>query len=173
VDRIFKVKSSANGLNNLCPRFIKPLLPYVLNHITHILNTVFTTSFPIMWAKAKILPLLKPIVKCRKSFRDVNSLSNKRLFWKKISHIWPINSSDLGKEKFHDCYTNCWRYIRVQPIDSKVKFLTLIDQSKSFDVASHLILCTKLSNLYNFLRRIIPRTSAFFSVFKWPPKCFV
>lgn len=57
---VFAVKSNAIGSDNIDPRFLKLIIPYILPHITHLFNAIITTStFPIMWKHARILPIYK------------------------------------------------------------------------------------------------------------------
>jgi len=55
---LLKLKSNAEGLDGNSPNCNKLLLPLVLSHIRHIVNTAITTStFPSAWKYAKIVPI--------------------------------------------------------------------------------------------------------------------
>ncbi|XP_075150487.1 uncharacterized protein LOC142224590 [Haematobia irritans] len=55
------IKSNAEGTDELCPKFIKLLLPKCLPYFTFIFNTILTKSgFPKTWKFTKIIPLPKP-----------------------------------------------------------------------------------------------------------------
>ena len=54
------VKSTAIGIDGLNPRFFEILLSKFLPYVTHVFNTVLTTStFPDEWKKSKITPIPK------------------------------------------------------------------------------------------------------------------
>ena len=57
---INKIKSKVTGVDDLNPTFLKTILHIVLPYITHIFNTVLTTSvFPDIWQKSKVIPIPK------------------------------------------------------------------------------------------------------------------
>jgi len=65
------LNSKAEGLKGISPKFLKLLLPLVLSHITHIMNTAITIStFPSAWKYAKIVP----VPKSQTEFRPISLL---------------------------------------------------------------------------------------------------
>ncbi|KAL9700936.1 hypothetical protein quinque_004377 [Culex quinquefasciatus] len=60
VNAICEVKSNAVGMDGLPIRFLKIVLPLVIQQITHMFNLFINTStFPNLWKHAKVLPLKK------------------------------------------------------------------------------------------------------------------
>lgn len=48
------IKSNAVGYDNIHPKFVKIILPHILPHITHLLNTIIMSScYPEKWKHAK------------------------------------------------------------------------------------------------------------------------
>lgn len=54
------MKSNAFELNSIPPQFIKILLPYIIDYLTHIFNTIIKRSeYPSVWKQVKIIPIPK------------------------------------------------------------------------------------------------------------------
>lgn len=53
-------KSNAVGDDFISLKFIKIILPSIVEHLKHIINTIFTTSmFPVSWKRAIVRPVSK------------------------------------------------------------------------------------------------------------------
>lgn len=155
------VKSNAKGLDGLCPRFIKLLLPNLLQYITHIFNTILTTSqYPNTWKYAKVIPI--PKSKSCKEFRPISILPFLSKVFEKLMHLQItdyLSEHDLltdrqsGFRPKHSCITaladvlNC---VRDNIDNNHMAFLVLLDHSKAFDCVDHAILCSKLRDQYYF-----------------------
>lgn len=153
------IKSNAVGHDNIHPKFLKVILPHILPYITHILNTIITTSsFPEKWKHAKIIP----VPKSNTEYRPIAILSFLSKVLEKILHhqisdfIHENNlMSDMqsGFRPNHSCVTaliDVTENIRRELDDGKVNFLILLDHSKAFDTVDHQLLCTKLRYIFNF-----------------------
>lgn len=67
-------KSNVAGMDNIPPKFIQIILPYVTCYIHHIFNTILTSSnFPLSWIIAKIIHI--PKVSNPKGPNDYRSMS--------------------------------------------------------------------------------------------------
>ena len=54
------IKYNSTGSDNVPPKFLKIILPYIFPHITFLIKSVVTTTtFPLCWKKAKVIPLSK------------------------------------------------------------------------------------------------------------------
>lgn len=158
------VKSDAVGLDEIPLKFIKLILPLILDKITYIFNLVITTSkFPRAWKSAKIIPIKKkPRSLALDNLRPISVLSALSKVFEKIlktqmqtyltdfDHLYEFQSGFRSKHstttallKVHDDL--------LKKIDRKgVAFLLFIDFSKAFDRVSHSKLIQKLSVKYNF-----------------------
>ena len=68
-------------------------LPYVLPYITHLLNTIITSStFPAMWKSAKIIPVSKQ----DKTYRPIAI----------FPYLWKIFEKLIYKQMTHYLYGN-------------------------------------------------------------------
>lgn len=153
------VKSNAVGLDDIQPRFIKLILPWIIRHVNHIFNTAVTTStFPSGWKCAKIIPVPKD----DKEYRPISILPYlskvfERLLHKQISkHIFDNNlltDRQSGFRPQHSCttaLTEVIENIRGSLDDNKVAILILLDHSKAFDTVEHQMLIKKLAKMFNF-----------------------
>lgn len=139
------------------------LLPFILPYLTHLYNSILTTSeFPAEWKKAKIIPtpkngngnsvdyrpiailpflskvFEKAVLRQMHKFLDINNL---------------LNSAQSGFRSNRSCKTVLLYIVDEvrKAIDRKeVSLLTLLDFSKAFDTVDHSILCSKLKNHYRF-----------------------
>lgn len=154
-----QVKSNATGFDNINPRFIKILLPLILPFITHLFNSIITTSsFPIKWKYAKIIPLPK----ANSEFRPIAILSFLSKVLEKLLHQQMskfvdenclLSEKQSGFRANHSCVTaliDVAENIRRELDESKVNFLVLLDHSKAFDTVDHSTLCLKLKRFFNF-----------------------
>lgn len=155
------VRSNAIGFDGLCPRFIKILLPKLLQYITHVFNTILTTShYPSCWKYAKVIPV--PKSKSCQEYRPISILPFLSKVFEKIMHLQItdyLSTHDLltdrqsGFRPKHSCITaltdvtNC---IRHNMDNNEITLLVLLDHSKAFDCVDHDILCSKLHSQFNF-----------------------
>lgn len=153
------IKSNAVGHDNIHPKFLRIILPLILPHITHLINTIITTSsFPVKWKLAKIIP----IPKSNTEYRPIAILSflskvlEKILYQQLNAYIHDRNllsDRQSGFRSNHSCITaliDVSETLRRELDDGKVNFLVLLDHSKAFDTVDHKLLCTKLKHLFNF-----------------------
>lgn len=153
------VKSNAVGLDDIHPRFIKIILPWIIPFLMHLFNTIITTStFPVGWKLAKIIP----VPKTDKEYRPIAVLPYlskifERLLHKQISKY--VNDNNLltdrqsGFRSKHSCLTaltDVVEEIRGNLDQNKVSFLVLLDHSKAFDTVEHQILSFKLKKMFKF-----------------------
>lgn len=164
VNSIWEIKSNAVGLDGLPIKFIKIILPLVLQHITHLFNSVIRTStYPTCWKHAKILPLKKK--------QHSNTLSNLRpisilsALSKALERLMKHQmTSFIAENNLLTEYQAGFRSgqciqtaaLRVYDdlasiIDKKGSaVLLLLDFSKAFDTIPHHKLCSKLATQFNF-----------------------
>lgn len=154
-----QTKSNAVGYDNLHPKFIRVILPFVLPYITHLFNTIITTSyFPEKWKHAKIIPIPKSVAE----YRPIAILSFLSKVLEKLLHHQIssyISNNNLlsdrqsGFRPKHSCITtliDVAENIRRDLDDGKINFLVLLDHSKAFDTVNHRILLSKLRTLFKF-----------------------
>lgn len=141
---VLNIKSNAEGID-------QSLIP----HITHIFNTIFTTSvFPYNWKRSKIIT----IPKANDEFRLISILSFlSKIFEDRMNYFFNSNtllsSKRSGFRKNRSCTTSILKIsedIRTHLDHSNVTLLILLDHTKVFDSVNHKILCTKLEKLFNF-----------------------
>ena len=169
---ILSVKSNAVGIDGICPKFIKLILPYVLPYITFIFNTILTKSiFPAAWKKSKVIP----IHKIGNDFRPISILPFLSKCLEKILHK-QISEFMISKNFFHDkqsgfrqgrsCTTaliDVTENIRQSLDIGQTSFLILLDHSKAFDCVDINILMTKLDKYANFSSTAIKLLSTYLS----------
>ena len=80
---ILKIKSNAEDPDEINPKFIKLLVPRLLNYITYIFNSIFTTScFPTSWESARIVP----IPKSNSDYRPITILPYLSKVFERLAH---------------------------------------------------------------------------------------
>lgn len=159
LESILSIKSESAGHDGVHPKFVKLILPYILPQITHLFNTILTTStFPYMWKHAKIIPIPKP----NHEFRPIAILPYlskvfERLIHSQISKYLQDNSlltdKQSGFRPKHSCVSTLLEVseeLRINVDDNRISFLVLLDHSKAFDTVEHSILCLKLKHMCKF-----------------------
>ena len=153
-----KIKSNAIGCDNINPKFLKALLPYLLPHITYIFNTIIKYSdFPKNWKRAKIIP----IPKNQNEYRPIALLPFvskvfEMLIFRQLERHFQRNKllteRQSGYRQNRSTITaliDITEYLREATDKGNISFLTLLDHSKAFDSVDHHILCEKLYRWYN------------------------
>lgn len=153
------IRSNATGHDEINPRFVKLLLPYILPFLTYMLNTIIMTrQFPSRWKHARIIPLPKT----RYEYRPIAILPYFSKVLEKLMHT-QINSylasNDLltsqqsGFRVKHSCTTaliDVAEDIRRDIDSGHCDILVLLDHSKAFDTVDHNLLISKLKHFFNF-----------------------
>lgn len=159
MESIFAIKSNAIGTDELCPIFIKFVLPKLLTYITYLLNSIITQStFPRQWKLAKIIP----IPKSNNDFRPIAILPFlskvlERLLNSQISSFLEkeklLTENQSGFRKKRSCTTTLIDVVedlRKSQDENMTSFLVLLDHSKAFDTVNHDILLSKLRRFFYF-----------------------
>lgn len=164
VNATWDIKSNATGLDGLPIRFVKMVLPLVLQHITYIFNKIIESStFPACWKHAKILPLRKKShLNTLTNLRPISILCALSKVFEKllmqqmsafISENHLLSECQAGFRKGHSIKTATLRvYDDLAAITDKKgsAVLLLLDFSKAFDTIPHHQLCSKLGTKFNF-----------------------
>lgn len=158
------IQSNALGLDMLPIKFLKSICPILIEPITHLFNSIITTSvFPDAWKKSKIVPIkkktnlntldnLRPIsILCAlsKVFEKViksdicDYLNRHNLLNQNQSGYRPKRSTKTAMIKIIDD-------IGIVIDNGRPVVLILLDFSKAFDTVSHAILCHKLKTQFTF-----------------------
>lgn len=164
INAIYEIRSNASGLNDVPIKFIKEILPLLLEPITYLFNSIIWNSmFPVGWKTSKIIPIKKKA--------NVNSLSNlrpisilpalskafERTIKKQIcAYIESNNLLSQYQSGYRPSYSTKTAMLKV--IDDigvildrgSSVVMVLLDFSKAFDSISHSVLCRKLRNNFGF-----------------------
>lgn len=159
VEAFYKMKSNSIGLDGIDPRFVKIILPWIIQYITHIFNCIIMTGiFPKLWKHAKIVPVPKP----GNEYRPIAILPYFSKVFERLLHtnIYTyVNENNLltsrqsGFRPRHSCITalsDVVEDIRENLDEGKLSFLVLLDHSKAFDTVHHSILSMKLFKQFGF-----------------------
>lgn len=161
---ISSIKSNAAGEDGIPIRFIKLILPLIIDHLTHITNyCLMTSTFPDCWKLASVIPVAKKLkISSANDFRPISILPCLSKVLEKViakqicSHLhqqsllYPLQS---GFRAGHSCSTamvNVLNDIRIKFDEGYVTLLCLLDFSKAFDTVNHELLCWKLQRYFNF-----------------------
>lgn len=156
---LLSIKSNAEGLDGINPRFLKLIVPKLLPFLTHLFNTILTKSiFPDVWKKAKIIPIPKnngefrpiAILPCLSKAME-NIMKNQINVY--INERNLLTEKQSGFRQRRSCTTvliDVVEELRSKLDNDMVSFLVLLDHSKAFDTVDHLTLLTKLQKLFNF-----------------------
>lgn len=164
VNVVCSIKSNATGLDGLPIKFIKIILPLVVQQITHMFNCIIeTSSYPTSWKHAKILPLRKkPHLNTLSNLRPISILcalskAFEKLLEQQMSSFIAENNllteCQAGFRKGQSIQTAAVRVYDdlASTIDKKGSaILLLLDFSKAFDTIPHRKLCSKLETQFNF-----------------------
>lgn len=164
VKAVSGVKSNAIGLDGISLKFLKLLLPAITPCITHIFNTILTTStFPKAWKVSKVLPI--PKKKNPSELSDYRPISILPSLSKAIELLMRdqivqfldrhklLNEFQSGFRPAHGTTTALLKIsddLQKARERKLVSILLLLDFSKAFDSIIHSLLCAKLSDLYRF-----------------------
>lgn len=158
------VKSNATGCDNINPKFLKIILPFILPFITHLFNSILMSSrFPNKWRHSKIVP----IPKSAKEYRPIAILPYLSKVFEKLLHVQMsaflsysalVAENQSGFRAKHSCVTtliDVSEDLRRDIDDKQVSMLVLLDHSKAFDCIDHNILGFKLKHYFNFSKTSI------------------
>lgn len=153
------IKSNSAGWDSIHPRFFKILLPTVLPFVTYIFNTILTTStFPVNWKKAKVLP----IPKANNDYRPISILSYlskafeiimQKQIQSYVDEFSLLSGCQSGFRRNRSCITallDVTETIRSAVDNGKTVLLTLLDHTKAFDLVNHHVLLDKLKFIFQF-----------------------
>ena len=156
---VASIKSSATGLDEISPKFVKIILPYIINFLTDLINRCLQEGiFPSCWKKAKVVAVPKK----SEGFRPISILSFLSKILEKImasqintftSNFNLINETQSGFRKLHSCKSAILHVTHEisQMLDqNQVAILILIDFSKAFDTINHKTMLLKLKHRFGF-----------------------
>jgi hypothetical protein len=142
------IKSNAIGLDGVPLEFLKLILSQVSGIVTHIFNTILTTSiYPAAWKTTKIMPIAYTSEPSNISdYRPISVLS---VLSKAIEIIMKrqINAFLMDKGRLSDYQCG----FRTHHSTSAALLKITNDLfSKAFDSVNHHLLCSKLSSQFGF-----------------------
>lgn len=154
------LRSNAVGLDNISLKFVKYILPLIINIITHVINRCIEENyFPARWKIAKVIAVPK---KGAKEFRPISILPCFSKSFEKIMSTQIITHLNVNKlhcsvqsgfRSFHSCKSailEVSQEIRNALDVNEAVILVLIDFSKAFDTIIHSLLLNKLKKRFGF-----------------------
>jgi hypothetical protein len=161
---VWQIKSNAVGTDEIPIKFLRMLLPYIMPHITHIFNTILTSStFPLTWKTSKVLPLAKKAdpgslsdyrpISVLPALSKAMEIIMKRQIIGHVENFGLLNRFQSGFRKHHSTSTALIKITDdlLRASDSKLtSVLVLLDFSKAFDSVDHELMCAKLVTQYGF-----------------------
>lgn len=161
---VMNIQSNAVGEDGMSIRFIKIVLPYIINSLTHVFNHCITTStFPKLWKVANIIPIAKKAsASSPNDYRPISILpvfskSLESLMCRQIQEYISANGllspMQSGFRSFHSCTTAALKILddlRLEYDEGHISYMCLLDFSKAFDSVDHKLLCMKLKNYFGF-----------------------
>lgn len=153
------VRSNATGCDNINPKFVKIILPYLLPFITHFFNTIIMSScYPKKWRHSKIIPFPESGAEYRPIaiLPYLSKVLEKLLYLQMSTFLYDSGlmvENQSGFRPKHSCVTtliDVAEDLRRDLDDKNVSVLVLLDHSKAFDTIDHDILALKLSRFFNF-----------------------
>ena len=169
---ILSIKSNSTGLDNINPKFLKMILLPILPHITHIFNSILTTSvFPKSWKRVKITPIPKSENEYRPiAILSVLSKALEKIMSQQMADFFLENkmltTKQSGFRPKRSCVTALIKVcedIRKSVDTNEIVFLLLLDFSKAFDNVNHRQLLKKLRHLFNFSSSAIKLIASYLS----------
>lgn len=164
INSIYEVTSNAVGLDELPMKFIKLVLPILIDPLTYMFNCIIVTSkYPQAWKYSKIIPLkkknnqdsldnLRPI-----SILCALSKSFERILKAQIcSYLQANNLITPAQSGYRVGHSTKTAMLKIYDdigvaIDRGGKVIMIfLDFSKAFDTISHTQLCKKLNLQFNF-----------------------
>lgn len=158
---IMNLKSGATGCDEININILQLCCPFLIPHITHIINCCLETSvFPLVWKKAIVYPL--PKTRNPTEFSHLRSISILPTLSKVLEKVLEIqireflNSKELippkqsGFRANYSCTTalcNVTDDIFRASDAGKVTVLILLDYSKAFDMINHKMLISILGHI--------------------------
>lgn len=161
---ISSIKLNAAGEDGIPIRFIKLILPLIIDHLTHITNyCLMTSTFPDCWKLASVIPVAKKLkISSANDFRPISILPCLSKVLEKViakqicSHLhqqsllYPLQSGFRAEHSCSTAMVNVLNDIRIKFDEGYVTLLCLLDFSKAFDTVNHELLCWKLRRYFNF-----------------------
>lgn len=154
------MRSNATGLDMISLKFIKHILPLIIDIITHVINRCIDENyFPTSWKIAKVIAVPK---KGGDEFRPISILPCFSKAFEKIMSTQIIDHLHVNKlqcklqsgfRKFHSCKSAILEVSEVirNALDvNEAVILVLIDFSKAFDTIIHSLLIDKLKLSFGF-----------------------
>jgi Reverse transcriptase (RNA-dependent DNA polymerase) len=161
LNAISRVKAMDTDLDGIPLKFIKLILPLILPCITHIYNTILTTSmFPKSWKISKVIPIAK--LKNPSSPGDYRPISILPSLSKALEILMKdqilsfvirfglLNRLQSGFHSAHSTTTALLNDFHKGCERRMVTVLLLLDFSKAFDSVIQDLLCKKLSTIFKF-----------------------
>lgn len=166
------IKSTAIGADGIDPKFLKIIIPWIIDYITHLFNSIITTSsFPSIWKYAKIVP----IPKSNTEYRPIAILPFISKILEKILHnqlsvylnsnrlLTDCQSGFRAKRSCLTVLTDVSEEIRRTLDKNEIAFLLLLDHSKAFDTVDHKMLALKMKKFFNLSATAVKLFSSYLS----------